>query len=129
MITESDIVLVTGGTGFTGAHLVRRLCATGAKVRVIARPSSNRDSLTDLPIEWVTGDVFDEATIAKAVEDVTYVFHGAAAYREAKSADDVYWKGHVQSTQILAQYAVQQPSLKRFLHTSTIGVHGHSTKT
>jgi len=124
-ITEQDIVLVTGGTGFTGKVLLRELCSTGATVRVIARASSNRDGLEDLDIEWFTGEVYDQATIEQAMPGVNYIFHVAAAYREAKIDDDVYWKVHVQSTQILAHAAVKEPNFKRFVHTSTVGVHGH----
>jgi len=125
MIDSNDIILITGGTGFTGVHLVKTLCATGATVRVIARASSNREQLADLNIEWYTGDVFDEATIEKAIKGATYIFHVAAAYREAKISDQVYWNVHVKSTQLLAKHALYEPQLKRFLHTSTIGVHGH----
>lgn len=125
MIGEKDIVLVTGGTGFTGQHMVRALCETGAAVRVIARSGSNRAPLADLDVEWFEGDVFDEAVIAEATRGVTYVFHMAAAYREAKIADEVYWNVHVKSTHLLAERAAQEPGLKRFVHVSTIGVHGH----
>lgn len=125
MISSNDTILVTGATGFTGSHLVRALCELGANVRVIARASSNREALSDLNIEWFVGEVYDEAVIATACADVNYVFHMAAAYREAKISDDIYWKVHVQSTQLLAKYAQQNKNLKRFLHTSTVGVHGH----
>jgi nucleoside-diphosphate-sugar epimerase len=125
MIETNDTVLVTGGTGFTGIHLVKKLCATGAEVRVIARQSSNKQELADLPITWFEGDVFDEEVIAKAVDGVNYVFHVAAAYREAKISNEVYWNVHVKSTQLLAKHALKQTGFKRFLHTSTIGVHGH----
>lgn len=128
MIDKNDVVLITGGTGFTGIHLVRKLCATGATVRVIARQSSNRDELADLPIEWFEGDVFDDAIIEQAVQGVNYIFHVAAAYREAKISNEVYWNVHVKSTQLLAKHALNQPNFKRFLHTSTIGVHGHIEK-
>ena len=125
MINSNDVILITGGTGFTGAHLVKALCETGATIRVIARASSNRGELEDLPIEWYTGDVFDEATIEQAIQDVNYIFHVAAAYREAKISDDVYWNVHVKSTQLLAEHAIKLKNFKRFIHTSTIGVHGH----
>lgn len=125
MISKDDVVVVTGGTGFTGVNLVRKLCATGATVRVIARASSNRAPLADLPVEWIEGDVFDADAIDRAMPGATYVMHVAAAYREAKISDEVYWNVHVKSTHLLAKRALREPGLKRFLHTSTIGVHGH----
>jgi nucleoside-diphosphate-sugar epimerase len=125
MIKKSDLVLVTGATGFTGVHLVKALCAAGASVRAIVRASSDRSTLQDLPINWVIGDVFDEATVKQACAGVNVIFHVAAAYREAKISDDVYWNVHVKSTQLLAQYAQQQTGFKRFVHISTVGVHGH----
>lgn len=124
-ITAQDTILITGGTGFTGKHLIKTLCETGATVRVIARASSNREDLKDLAIEWFIGNVYDAELIKQATSNVNYIFHVAAAYREAKINDDVYWKVHVQSTQLLAQAALKSPNFKRFVHTSTVGVHGH----
>ena len=124
-ITSHDTVLITGGTGFTGSHLVKTLCETGATVRVIARASSNRDDFDGLKIEWFIGEVYDAQLIKQATANVNYIFHVAAAYREAKINDEVYWKVHVQSTQLLAQAALEAPNFKRFIHTSTVGVHGH----
>lgn len=127
-IGAGDIVVVTGATGFTGKHLVRALCDTGATVRAIARESSNLDELNDLPIEYFTGEVFDQETVQRACTGCNYIFHVAAAFREAKIGDDVYWNVHVQSTQHLAQAALTQKSFKRFIHVSTMGVHGHIEK-
>ncbi len=124
-IGAGDIVLVTGATGFTGKHLVRELCATGATVRAIVRKSSQIDDIRDLPIEFFQGDVFDEGVVKQATEGVHYVFHVAAAYREAKISDDIYWKVHVESTHHLARAVAKNPGFKRFIHVSTIGVHGH----
>jgi dihydroflavonol-4-reductase len=118
-------VLVTGATGFTGSYLVRKLVETGAKVTAIARLSSDIQALQDLDIEWVRGDVFDEETVTKAVDHVSYIFHVAAAYREAKISDETYYKVHVKATQLLAKAALKQSHFERFVHTSTVGVHGH----
>ena len=125
MIEKNNLVLVTGATGFTGSHLIKALCAAGVSVRAIARASSNREAFGDLPVDWVIGDVFDEQTVKQACSGVNIIFHVAAAYREAKISDDVYWNVHVKSTQLLTKYAHQQSDFKRFVHISTVGVHGH----
>ena len=117
--------LVTGATGFSGGVLARRLVAAGARVRAVARTTSSLDALRDLPIEWVRGEVFDEVTIARASEGIHFVFHLAAAYRTAARDDEYNRQVHVVSTQHLVRSARRQPDFQRFVHVSTIGVHGH----
>lgn len=117
-------VLVTGATGFTGSVLVRKLVERGLDVRAIAR-GEVPEALRELPIRWYRGQVFDPEVVRSAVEGVAYVFHVAAAYRTAGIADDMYRKVHVVSTQLLAEEAARQPGFRRFVHVSTVGVHGH----
>ncbi|GIW47825.1 MAG: NAD-dependent epimerase [Deltaproteobacteria bacterium] len=118
-------VLVTGASGFTGSVLVRKLIALDLDVVAIARPSSNLEQFRDLPIKWIIGDVFNEEVVKESVKGVSYVFHMAAAYREAKLSDEGYYRVHVLGTQLLARAALGEGSLKRFIHVSTVGVHGH----
>ena len=118
-------VLVTGATGFTGSVLTRKLIQAGLRVHAIARSSSSSEALRGLDIQWFRGDVFDPETVKKASEGVEYVFHLAAAYREAKSSNAMYEKVHVASTQLLAKAALGNKEFKRFVHVSTVGVHGH----
>ena len=63
MLTKNDIVLITGGTGFTGTVLVKKICEMGCRVRVIARASSRREAFKNLNIQWFEGEVYDEATL------------------------------------------------------------------
>ncbi len=118
-------VLVTGATGFTGTALLKRLVSQGATVRAIARSSSNLKPFEGMPIEWIRGDVYDPITVTQAMVGIEYVFHIAAAYREAKISDDIYAKVHVESTKLLVREAIRQPAFQRFVHVSTMGVHGH----
>ncbi len=118
-------VLVTGATGFTGSLLTRKLVAAGLKVSAIARDSSNLQPLSDLPVTWFRGEVYDPDVVRAAMQGQAYVFHVAAAFREAKSTLEVSRKVHVESTRLLAAEALKQPAFKRFVHTSTFGVHGH----
>jgi dihydroflavonol-4-reductase len=117
-------VLVTGATGFTGSALVRRLVAAGANVAAIARSTSNTDSLRHLPVDWFRGDISDPQLVEAAMSGARYVFHLATPYREAAS-EDTFRSVHVTATQLLAREALKQRGFLRFVHVSTIGVHGH----
>lgn len=125
MVQHRDVALVTGGTGFTGRILVRKLLDRGFYVRVLARPSSDRSSFDGLKVDWITGHVFDDAAVERATRGVDYVFNLAAAYRDASIADEVYSRVHVTGTEMLARGAARNPGFKRFVHISTVGVLGH----
>jgi nucleoside-diphosphate-sugar epimerase len=118
-------VLVTGATGFTGHHLVGRLLECGAKVRATARESSSLDAFRGMPIEWRVGTLHDEAYVRDAVRGVEYVFHLASNYRQTYGSAQEHQDIHVVSTQHLARAAAAEASFKRFVHVSSVGVHGH----
>ncbi len=124
-LPQGSRALVTGASGFTGSMLTHKLVKQGVEVVAIARPTSNIKQFDGLPIEWYKGDVFDEELINKAMEGVTHIFHMVTPFREAKSPDEGYYNVHVRSTQLLANAALKQPNFQRFVHVSTIGVHGH----
>ncbi len=124
-IAPGTRVLVTGATGFTGAVLTRKLADAGLEVHALARASSNREALRDVPVRWHTGEVYDPAVVEEAAAGVQYIFHVAAAYREARHGDAYYRQVHGVSTERLARAALRQPGFQRFVHVSTVGVHGH----
>ena len=74
-------VLVTGGTGFVGTHLVKYLLASGAKVRV---PIHDRNLVeADLDVELVSANLIDAEECLKATKNMDYVFHAAGAVSAA----------------------------------------------
>ena len=79
-MTKNDLILVTGGTGFLGAYLLRMLVQQGMRVRALRRPDSPTDLVQDLAgqVQWSTGDVTDVLGLEAAFEGVTHVFHCAA---------------------------------------------------
>ena len=83
--------LVTGGTGFVGANVVRELLAQRRSVRVLARPRGDRRALAGLDVEICEGDLLDSASVRRAVKGVNLVFHVAADYRLwARDPEDLH---------------------------------------
>jgi nucleoside-diphosphate-sugar epimerase len=116
-------ILVTGGTGFTGSHLCRRLVRDGYSVRVLVRAHSRCDALQDLEVERVTGDLCDRASLEQATQGVDTVYHIAALFRPENVSRQQMWATNVEGTRNLLN-ASMQAGVKRLVHCSTVGVHG-----
>ena len=111
--------LVTGASGFLGSHVARQLVARGENVRVLLRASSNNRAIADLPLEYVTGDLRDAASLARALAGATRVFHVAADYRLwAKRKQDIY-DSNVGGTRNLLD-AAKRAGVSQFIYTSTV---------
>jgi nucleoside-diphosphate-sugar epimerase len=116
-------ILVTGATGFTGGHLVHALARDGHLVRCIVRSSARAKGLP-AGVEVREGDITNAADVSKAMEGVGTVYHLAAAYREASHGEEGYWRVNVGATRNLLE-AATAARVGRFVHCSTVGVHGH----
>ena len=117
--------LVTGGTGFTGSHLVRRLLARGDQVRVLdAAPGLFHDELRRLGTEITLGSVTDRALVDRMVAGIDVVFHLAAAFRKINLPKREYWEVNCQGTRYVAESCLKH-QVRRLVYCSTQGVHGH----
>lgn len=116
-------ILVTGATGFTGQHLVRALVNDGRPVRVVVRSAARA---SDLPagVDVREADITNPAAVSSVVEGVSTVYHLAAAYREASHREEGYWQVNVGATRNILE-AASRAGVQRFVHCSTVGVHGH----
>ena len=111
--------LVTGAAGFLGSHIARQLVARGENVRVMLRPSSQNRAIADLPLEYVTGDLRDTASLDRAMRGIQRVFHAAADYRLwAKHSQDIYDSNVGGTKNILA--AAKRAGVEQFIYTSTV---------
>ncbi|MEN8188981.1 MAG: SDR family NAD(P)-dependent oxidoreductase [Thermodesulfobacteriota bacterium] len=117
-------VLVTGATGFTGSVLAEKLVQQGCEVRAFVRNRSKMTMEHAADIEVIEGDITDRAKIKEAVEGVERVYHIAALFRQAGVVDQVYRDVNIGATLDLLE-ASQAAGVKRFVHCSTVGVHGH----
>lgn len=111
--------LVTGASGFLGSHVARQLVARCEDVRVLMRPSSTNRAIADLSLEYVTGDLRDPASVARAMQGIKRVFHVAADYRFwARRKQDIY-DSNVGGTKNLLE-AARRAGVEQFIYTSTV---------
>ena len=111
--------LVTGAAGFLGSHVARQLVARGEAVRVLMRSSSNNRAISDLSLEYATGDLRDAASLERAMKDVKRVFHVAADYRLwARNPQEIYDSNVGGTTNLLA--AAKSAGVEQLIYTSTV---------
>lgn len=122
--------LITGGAGFIGSNLARRLVGQEKEVRVFDNFSTGkRENLNDLwgKVEVVEGDLRDLALVMEAMDDTELVFHLAAlpsVFRSMKApntTNDVNVTGTLNVLQ-----AARAKGVKRFIYASSSSVYGNS---
>lgn len=118
-------ILVTGGLGFTGSALARRLLRDGHQVRIIDNAKGLFfDELRDKGATIELGSIEDKALCEKVVANTDIVYHLAAAFRQLNVPKQYYWNVNVEGTRFLAE-AARKAGVRKFVYCSTQGVHGH----
>lgn len=118
-------VLVTGGTGFTGTALVKRLRDAGhAVVALDYKEGLQCETLRAMGAEVVIGSVTDREAVRRSMQGVEYVFHLAAAFRELNVPNSFYDQVNVEGTRIVLEAALEA-GVWKFVYCSTCGVHGN----
>src|SRR6516165_12671250 len=111
--------LVTGAAGFLGSHVTRQLVAQGYEVRVLLRVSSSNRAISDLSLEYVTGDLRDAISLERAMAGAQRVFHVAADYRLwARRSRDIYDSNVGGTRNLLA--AAKKAGVEQLIYTSTV---------
>ena len=132
------MILVTGGTGLAGSHLLQELTSKGEKVRALRRKSSKTDFVKHVfdayakdpekqlgLIEWVEGDVLDIFSLEDAMEGISKVYHNAAVVSFNPSDREMMYHVNVDGTANVVNTAIKC-GVKKICHTSSIAALGRA---
>ena len=126
-------VLVTGGAGFIGSHLVDALVANGHQVRVLDALVPQVHGVDAVPlylnpkIEFVRGDVCSRELVDKALEGIDVVFHEAAEVGVGQSMYEIerYVRANDLGTAVLLEAILaRQPQIQKLVVASSMSIYG-----
>jgi dihydroflavonol-4-reductase len=115
--------LVTGATGFVGSAMARHLLRDGHKVRVLARPGSDRRNLQGLDVEVAEGDLTQPASLLPACDGCDALFHVAADYRLWAPDPSELYRANVDGTRSILE-AARKVGVPRIVYTSSVATLG-----
>src|SRR5262249_31943524 len=117
-LMKTTPILVTGGAGFIGSHLVHQLVERGETVRVLDRPGARVEHLPVRNVEIVYADVRDRLATEKAVVGCKHVYHLAANPQLwTQKRGDFHQVNYLGTVNVLE--SALSAGVSRILHTST----------
>lgn len=122
----STKILITGGTGFLGAYIIRALVEKGHRVRAIRRSHKLPAFISKEIIakaEWVEGDVLDVVSLEEAMEGIDTVIHAAAVVSFSGKDRKHMYQVNVEGTANVVNTALEK-NIRRFVHISSIAAIG-----
>lgn len=132
------MILVTGGTGLVGSHLLHRLVTSGETPIALKRPSSDISKTKKVfsyysndvetlfnKIRWIDGDILDYHSLLKAMDGVTNVYHAAATVSFQSSDSTTLVTTNVQGTTNIVNASLEK-GIDKLLHVSSIGALGRA---
>lgn len=122
------LFLVTGGAGFIGCNIVRRLLAEGHEVRVLDNFSTGRrENLAGLDVELIEGDLTSYYMVQRAVKGVDYILHQGALPSVPRSVNDPIASVSVNVMGTLnVLTAAMEEGVKRVVYASSSSIYGDS---
>jgi dihydroflavonol-4-reductase len=115
--------LVTGGNGFVGSALARKLIAHNEEVRVTIRRKSTTANIDNLEVERVYADIRDSEAVRKAMRGCAKVYHTAGLYKTWLKSVTELTEVNVEGTRVVLSEALRE-GVEKLVHTSSIAALG-----
>lgn len=121
---DGQRVYLTGGTGFIGSGIARRITDAGAEVMALTRDRARGQHLAEMGCQVVEGNVLDPGTLA-IPEDTDIVIHGAAwvAYGVPRQKADLFRQTNIEGTRHVVE-AAKDAGARTFCHLSSVAAIG-----
>lgn len=116
-------VFITGGTGFVGSAVIRKLLAAGHEVQALVRAGTDTRQLDGLPVERIEGELADAGSLRRGMNGCDWVFHVAALYSYWGYPWEVFYQTNVEGTRRVLEMA-GEAGTRRIVYTSSIATLG-----
>jgi dihydroflavonol-4-reductase len=128
------MVLITGGTGLVGAHLLIHLIENGENIRALYRNTASIEKTKSLfslyqkdflfeKVEWIQGDITDIPSLDKAFQGIEYVYHAAALISFEPKEEDLIRKTNIEGTSNIVNFCISK-NIKKLCFISSIAALG-----
>lgn len=130
------MIVVTGGTGLTGSHLILRLIKNKQSVRALIRPGSKPEKVLPVwghysseandifqQIDWYPVDMLNRASLAEALQGAKQVYHCAATVSFNPRRKHEIWNSNINLTRNIVNSCLEQPGIK-LIHMSSVAAVG-----
>jgi dihydroflavonol-4-reductase len=118
-------IFITGGTGFLGSYVLRKLVKRGHAVRALKRSDSRMDLVSDVAdkVEWVEGDILDVPSLEDGMKDIDFVYHTAAVVGFSPKDYARMMKANIEGTANVVNVAMYR-GVKKLGYSSSVAALG-----
>jgi dihydroflavonol-4-reductase len=116
-------IFITGATGFIGKHLIDQLTHTEHELVCLVRTTSNVDTLKEVGITLIEGDVTDKASVLQGMSNCDWVIHLANVYSFWEPQKDIYADVNINGTRNVMECALET-EVDKIIHVSTALIYG-----
>lgn len=126
-MAKKEKIIITGGNGFIGSHIVDAFCRQDFHISCLVRPEADLSALQGLPVQIIRGDITDGPSLAKLFTGHDAVIHNAALVRDWGAWAD-FQRVNAQGTENVLRACVAN-GIRGIIMTGSISVYGeeHST--